>query len=100
MCGISGWLSWGSRPGPTYLVVMTDHLSHRGHDFGAVTGFDNIVLGHRRLAIINLSDAGRQPMSDQSGNVWITFNGEIYNYPQLRTDLEAKGHRFRSASDK
>jgi asparagine synthase (glutamine-hydrolysing) len=59
----------------------------------------SIGLGHRRLSIIDLSEAGRQPISNEDGTVWIVFNGEIYNFPSLRKELEGKGHRFRSQTD-
>ena len=60
---------------------------------------DRVALGHRRLSIVDLSPAGHQPMSNEDGTVWITFNGEIYNHAELRAELEAKGHRFRSHTD-
>jgi asparagine synthase (glutamine-hydrolysing) len=59
----------------------------------------DVALGHRRLSIIDLSPAGHQPMSNEDGTVWIVFNGEIYNFPELKKELEKKGHRFRSKSD-
>lgn len=99
MCGISGWLPSGPRPDPNIVVAMTDRLSHRGPDYGAVVALDGVILGHRRLSIIDLSEAGRQPMADHTGNFWIVFNGEIYNYPALRQELEGHGHRFASQSD-
>ena len=57
------------------------------------------MLGHTRLSIIDLSDAGKQPMCNEDGTVWISYNGEVYNFPELRHELEAKGHRFRSGTD-
>jgi asparagine synthase (glutamine-hydrolysing) len=99
MCGVSGWLSWGRRPDPDIVVAMTNRLSHRGPDYGAVADRGAIVLGHRRLSIIDLTDAARQPMSDHTGDIWIVFNGEIYNFPELRSALEQRGHRFRTRSD-
>jgi len=59
----------------------------------------SVVLGHRRLAIIDLSDAGRQPLSNEDGTVWLTYNGEVYNYRALREDLVHAGHRFTSHTD-
>jgi asparagine synthase (glutamine-hydrolysing) len=78
---------------------MCDFIAHRGPD-GAGTLVDGAVgLGHRRLAVLDLSPAGRQPMSDSDGSLSITFNGEIYNFLELRAELESRGHRFRSRTD-
>src|SRR5262249_20564913 len=60
---------------------------------------EQVALGHRRLSIVDLSPAGRQPMGNEDGTVWITYNGEVYNHEALRSELEAKGHRFRSRTD-
>ena len=78
---------------------MTNRLVHRGPDSGAVVDCGAVVLGHRRLSIIDLTEAGSQPMADHTGTVWIVFNGEIYNFPELRAQLEGCGHRFRTNSD-
>lgn len=80
---------------------MTDSMSHRGPDGrGTWTAADGRVgLGHRRLAIVDLSHLGAQPMANEDGSIWVTFNGEIYNYPLLRAELAGKGHRFRSKTD-
>lgn len=72
---------------------------HRGPDGQGLFTGAGVALGHCRLSIIDLSDAGRQPMSDASGRFWITFNGEIYNYLELRSELSRHGHRFRGHSD-
>ncbi len=77
---------------------MTDSLHHRGPDDSGYYFNDFVGLGHRRLAIIDL-ETGRQPMSNEDGTVWIVFNGEIYNAPDLRPDLESAGHQFRTRSD-
>ena len=101
MCGIVGALSL-DRPVARDLVIrMRDTLRHRGpDDEGAWWSADGrVALGHRRLSIIDLSPAGRQPMTDGSGSLQIVFNGEIYNYQEIRRDLEAKGHKFRTATD-
>jgi len=103
MCGITGVFHYGSsRPvsEPT-LRRMTDSMTHRGPDDAGIyiTPDRSIGLGHRRLAIIDLSAAGHQPMCDEHGKVWITFNGEIYNFLELRADLEKAGITFRSKSD-
>ena len=74
-------------------------LTHRGPDGGAIYRSRGISLGHRRLSIIDLSDAGRQPMSNEDGTLQITFNGEIYNFKELRSQLETKGHSFQSHTD-
>ena len=80
---------------------MTDTLAHRGPDDAGVF-FDfkqGVGLGHTRLAIIDLSSEAKQPMGNSSGSVWVTFNGEIYNYRELRQELICKGHQFRTNSD-
>jgi asparagine synthase (glutamine-hydrolysing) len=83
------------------LAAMRDTLDHRGpDDAGIWWAADRCVgLAHRRLAIIDLSPGGHQPMADVTGRLWITQNGEIYNYRELRRELEGRGHRFRTASD-
>jgi asparagine synthase (glutamine-hydrolysing) len=78
---------------------MTDALTHRGPDDRGSICLGPVALGHRRLSIIDLSPAGRQPMSDASGRVWITFNGEFYDFRQWRQDLLEKGYSFRSQTD-
>lgn len=99
MCGILGWVTTQSTVGRARFVRALDTLRHRGPDDGDIFAADGILLGHRRLSIIDLSSAGRQPMEDPAlGNV-ITFNGEIYNYLELRAELEALGHVFRTATD-
>ncbi len=101
MCGISGLVNCGDAEA---LARMTALQRHRGPDdsglwqrhFGDGT---YIGLGSRRLAILDLSPGGHMPMANEDGSVWITFNGEIYNFAELRRGLEAKGHRFRSHTD-
>ena len=103
MCGISGIFQFGggSAVDEGTLVRMRDTLVHRGPDDAGVYLSPDRTLGlaHRRLAIIDLSPAGRQPMSNEDGTVWITFNGEIYNHLELRKELEGKGHVYRSRTD-
>lgn len=100
MCGICGKLNLDSKPvDDSLLKKMTDCLSHRGPDDEGVYIKNNIGLGHRRLSIIDLSPLAHQPMSNEDGTVWIVYNGEIYNYLELREDLLKKGHTFRSRSD-
>ena len=99
MCGIAGQLSWNRPPDATAVAAMTAHLVHRGPDGGGHVERGAVVLGHRRLAIIDLEKASDQPLADASGSVWIVFNGEIYNFRELRARLEREGGRFRSHGD-
>lgn len=101
MCGITGIASRTAISDRGWVVVGRDALRHRGpDDFGEWWSPNGCVgLGHRRLAIIDLSPAGHQPMQDASGELCIVFNGEIYNYADLRRELMSKGHAFRSHSD-
>lgn len=103
MCGICGILAFDDRfeLDRQTLVRMRDTLSHRGPDDAGVVVHDTerVGLAHRRLAIVDLSAAGHQPMANEDGTIWITYNGEVYNHDSLRAELEAKGHRFRSLSD-
>lgn len=101
MCGIAGvvYTDPERTVAPECLARLCDTLRHRGPD-GAGTWFGpGVALGHRRLAIIDLSPAGRQPMCNEDATVWLTFNGEIYNFPALRQELEQRGHRFASRTD-
>ena len=104
MCGICGIVhlsaDLGAIDGPV-LDRMVDSMSHRGPDGrGTYYSEDHRVgLGHRRLAIVDLSQLGAQPMANEDGTVWVTFNGEIYNFPELRKSLESCGHVFRSNTD-
>ena len=91
MCGIAGVLDW-QRPVEVELVRrMTARMRHRGPDHGAVSALGPLVLGHRRLAIIDLRPDGNQPMADRSGRYWIAFNGEIYNYRALAREFTDLG---------
>lgn len=103
MCGICGIIDYSkNRAGKERLHEMCSRISHRGPDdegyFFRSTA-PNIGLGHRRLSIIDLSKSGRQPMSNEDGNIWIVMNGEIYNYPDLKKELTDKGHIFKSSTD-
>jgi asparagine synthase (glutamine-hydrolysing) len=99
MCGIAGRLNISGGPvSPALLKSMTDILAHRGPDGGDIVTRGPVGLGHRRLAIIDLV-TGEQPMTNEDESVWIVFNGEIYNFRELRRDLEATGHHFRTSSD-
>ncbi|HEV8722973.1 MAG TPA: asparagine synthase (glutamine-hydrolyzing) [Candidatus Binatia bacterium] len=103
MCGIYGYVSRNDKINPEMLRAMGRALAHRGpDDEGEMiqnTGAVSAGLGHKRLSIIDLSQAGKQPMANEDETLWITLNGEIYNYQELRNELEDKGHRFRSRSD-
>jgi asparagine synthase (glutamine-hydrolysing) len=98
MCGIAGIVGIPDR---SAIERMTGLLAHRGPDDSGswVSEEHGVALGHRRLSIIDLTPGGHQPMSNHSGNLWITFNGEIYNYRDLRSELVGKGYPFRSESD-
>src|SRR5262245_10322354 len=107
MCGIVGELDF-SRAGHdadrdrSLVLAMRECLVHRGPDDGGLWQSDDgrVILGHRRLSIVDLSTAGHQPMSNEDGTVWITFNGEIYNHADLRSTLRLDDrHRFRSRTD-
>src|SRR5260370_38839057 len=99
MCGIAG-LSSESRkvPGGEMVTRMVATLNHRGPDASAVYSHECASLGHARLSIIDL-EGGAQPMSNEDGSLWITFNGEIFNYIELREILLERGHRFATHSD-
>ncbi len=101
MCGIAGKLYFDpNRQVRRDLILnMNRALARRGPDDEGVWIKGNIGLGHRRLAIIDPSPSGRQPMSDSEGKIWIVFNGEIYNFLELRRELEKDGVRFRSKTD-
>lgn len=95
MCGICGFTGDGS---PSLLRDMLAAIAHRGPDAEGVYQDDHVHLGNRRLAIIDI-DGGDQPVTNESGSVVVVFNGEIYNFRELRADLVTRGHRFQSASD-
>src|SRR5215510_4409834 len=99
MCGIAGIISRAGESLETRLAPMIDAQAHRGPDAWGVWTDESCALGHRRLSIIDLSEAGRQPMSNARGDIQITFNGEIYNFQQLRRELESLGHNFRTRTD-
>jgi len=101
MCGICGILNFDpTRPASERLVEQMNHvLRHRGPDDSGVWVKGNVGLGQARLSIIDLSPLGHQPMCNEDGSVWITFNGEIYNFLELKEDLLRKGHQFRSQTD-
>ena len=101
MCGIAGIVDFRSPVDAAVLDTMNQRLAHRGPDDAGtwIDGGRRVGLATRRLAIIDLSAAGHQPMASADGAQHITFNGEIYNYLELRTELQARGHMFRTGSD-
>src|SRR6266478_6414904 len=103
MCGISGFLiAGGAPPAPELearLWAMIAMLRHRGPDDEGVWTDGRAGLAHARLSIIDLSPAGHQPMANADETIWITYNGEIYNFAEIRQELEARGYAFRSRSD-
>ena len=100
MCGICGIFNLDGEPIPhRYIKSMTDALAHRGPDGEGHFIDVNIALGHRRLAVLDPTPAGHQPMADKEGNVMLVYNGEIYNFLELRAELEALGYLFRSRTD-
>lgn len=101
MCGIAGIFSFSStnrEVDRSLLERMRDSMAHRGPDDKGIylSPKKNVGFGHRRLAIIDLSPEAAQPMSDVDGNLWIVFNGEIYNHAEIREELTRKGHRFKT----
>lgn len=97
MCGIAGIVSQSSDL--EYIGLMTEAMSHRGPDGSGIWSDGLCSLGHRRLAIIDLSARGKQPLCNENETVWIVFNGEIYNFQELRAELEPFGHKFNSNTD-
>jgi asparagine synthase (glutamine-hydrolysing) len=100
MCGIAGMVRWDGAPVlPEQIDAMAAAMTHRGPDACGVYVDGGAGIGMRRLAIIDLSPLGRQPMQNEDGQIQVVYNGEIYNFRELRAQLEAEGHRFRSTSD-
>src|SRR5690348_18381956 len=100
MCGICGIYNAHTQEpvSPTFIERMTHLISHRGPDDSGAYLDGSLGLGFARLSIIDL-ESGHQPMSNESGEIWIVFNGEIWNYKLLRKELTEKGHIFRTNSD-
>ena len=100
MCGIAGCLHFDSMKGIDRVLLqrMSETLVHRGPDGAGIYLSGPVGLAHRRLSIIDL-ESGRQPMSNENGTLWIVFNGEIYNFQELRGELLSKGYRFKTKSD-
>lgn len=101
MCGVAGIWRFKSKVEKNELMSFTDSMHHRGPDGAGYELFENdtLGLGHRRLSILDLSEAGKQPMSYADGRYWLTFNGEIYNFIEIRKELISKGYTFASDSD-
>ena len=93
MCGFVGFTGTDEQS-ELVLTAMMNRIIHRGPDMGGQHIVDNVALGFRRLSILDLSEAGAQPMSSDDGKVTIVFNGEIYNFQELRAELEAAGYAF------
>src|SRR5262252_9375875 len=100
MCGICGKLLFDTQASvsPELVKSMAQAIAHRGPDDAGYHVSGNMALGFRRLSIIDLA-GGHQPLSNEDNTVWIVFNGEIYNYRELRQDLVRRGHLFRTQSD-
>lgn len=99
MCGLCGVVAFGQPAEGETAAAMARHLDHRGPDGAGEYVGDGVALAFRRLAIIDLSDAGMQPFASDDGSLRLVHNGEVYNYRELRRELEGHGHRFRSATD-
>ncbi|WP_416897828.1 MAG: asparagine synthase (glutamine-hydrolyzing) [Minwuia sp.] len=100
MCGLAGLINLDGAPvSPVKLEAMTDAIAHRGPDGEGHWIEGPVGLGHRRLAIIDLSPAGNQPMISADGRYVLIYNGEVYNFRELRTELQARGHAFHSTTD-
>src|SRR5262249_51502401 len=101
MSGIAGRLNFepGRDADPALLQRMCEAIAHRGPDDAGIWCAGPVGLGHRRLATLALTPAGRQPMCSEDGSLWIVLNGEIYNHVELRRELEQDGYRFRSRTD-
>ena len=98
MCGIAGFVLKQGIARESAVRAMCDQIRHRGPDDEGFHVDRGCAIGMRRLSIIDLS-TGHQPMSNEDGTVWVVFNGEIYNFQELRRELIAKGHRFVTNSD-
>lgn len=95
MCGICGF-NWDNK---NLIIKINKALRHRGPDDSGYYTNDNISIGHSRLSIIDLSEKGKQPIHNENNSVWISFNGEIYNYKEIKVELEKKGHAFYTNTD-
>lgn len=98
MCGIAGYINLQGAASDLIVTKMTDQIKHRGPDGYGNKLFNNVAIGHRRLSIIDLA-SGSQPMSNDSGSIWITYNGELYNFIELQSELKKLGYKFATNSD-
>ena len=101
MCGIAGCLSLAAEAGPDepWVRSATERITHRGPDDEGFYADSDVSLGYKRLAIIDLSPGGHQPMRSADGRYWMVYNGEIYNYVELGEELRRQGVALRSSSD-
>src|SRR4051794_1280745 len=100
MCGIAGIVAVDGldQHAQSRALRMCDVMTHRGPDDAGLHCDTHAALAHRRLSIVDLS-SGQQPLSNEDGSIWVIFNGEIYNHGELRKELEAHGHAYRTKSD-
>ncbi len=98
MCGVCGYLARDGIASERRVAEMAATLVHRGPDAERCHVDGPVALGHRRLSIIDLSEAAHEPITNEDGSLWLVFNGEIYNFRELRKDLEPR-HRFHSQGD-
>ena len=98
MCGVSGIISKKNIVDQKNILFMNEMISHRGPDQSGYLKYKNLLLGHVRLSVLDISDKGRQPMS-VNGQHWIIFNGEVYNYKEIKEDLIKKNYKFYSKTD-
>ena len=99
MCGIAGSISFAAPVDVNAVRAMTDAIAHRGPDASGIKDLGPVVLGHRRLSIIDTSASNNQPLPDKSEQFWISFNGEIYNFHEIQAELEKLGSTFRTKGD-
>ena len=100
MCGINGVFHYrGGIADPALVERQARLIRHRGPDDQGLWHEGPVALGHRRLSIVDLSPGGHQPLANEDGTLWVTFNGELYNWPEVKGTLLARGHRFRGGSD-
>ncbi|MDR2417100.1 MAG: asparagine synthetase B, partial [Holosporales bacterium] len=99
MCGVAGSLSWTRLDQPEHVVCICDAMMHRGPDASGVQTSEEVIFGHRRLSILDLTNGADQPMWDHARRFLISFNGEIYNYKEVRALLSQYGAAFRTQSD-
>ena len=100
MCGIAGIVASDQldEDDGARALLMRDVLTHRGPDGAGLHADAHAVLAHRRLSIVDLA-GGHQPLANEQGNIWVTYNGEIYNHADVRSTLETAGHQYRTRSD-